>query len=632
MDIYSLDVETRPIKDGGDYAALEPWRVRQDKAEISSISVCYPDDSVKRIVNKGQNWVAMVRDLLSPLQGKRVFAHNAGFDIGWNITTLQPNKFSSIPKEINQVQWADTMTLIKWLINGQKPEEVRFSYSLANLVETFLLDHPMTQDYLKMKKENITPGTDDEYWQARGDMDVIMTRALAIKLLPKVPKSMQVGLMTEWADLVPVANAWVNGIKINEDNVELVESTITDLMDECTSFLGVEAKVLSSPKQLGNLLFNTWGLTPRSHTPTGMPCTSGDDLLWLQYDLNQNNSALAERLKYVIKFKDNKTLKSKYVDTLKKSLSYTGDGYIYGIPKLFGTYTGRMTYANATVKNGPKVSIALHQIPRIKPKNEREVKMIRSLMIAPEGFGVIEADASGQESRLMAIRSGDPVMLNIFTRNLNFHGMTGAAIIGMYYNKFMEEFHKHKEGYYIEQRQLGKLTNLSCNYRIGGNALSEKAFTEYDTFMTPETGRFLVNTFSRQYAGVPQYWRDVVREAQEKGYTEAFGGRRYKLHKWDEKYRWMTESSAINFPIQGSGGSMKEIALCVLHKKLPESIFCLDLHDATFNFAPLDDLKEIEKEQIKILNAIDYEAFWGFIPPIPLTYESGSGTNFGAVK
>ena len=37
MDIYTLDIETRPL-DGSEFGALEPWRVRQGKAEIASIS------------------------------------------------------------------------------------------------------------------------------------------------------------------------------------------------------------------------------------------------------------------------------------------------------------------------------------------------------------------------------------------------------------------------------------------------------------------------------------------------------------------------------------------------------------------------------------------------------------------
>ena len=625
MEIYSLDVETRPIKDGGDYAALEPWRVRQGKAEISSMAVCYPDNKIKQIVNNGVTFPEQVRTLLKELEGKRVFAHNAGFDVAWLITTLRKSKFELIPTYISRILWADTMLLVKWLINGQKPEDAKFSYSLANLVETFLPDHPNTAEFVELKKQPYKAGENESYWQERGYLDVLMTRALAEALMPKVPGSMQVGLMTEWNDIVPVANSWVNGIKVDINKIEQVEKLITDKMDAATSFLGLEGTVLSSPKQLGNLLFNQWGLAPWSYTPTKQPSTASDDIKWIAYYVQDKDPELAKKMMAVISYKENKTLKSKYIDALRESLEYTGDGYMYGIPKLFGTYTGRMTYSNRTVKDGPKVSIALHQLPR-------KAKEVRSLLIAPDGFSVLENDASGQESRLIAIKSMDPVMLDIFHRELNFHSMTAAAIIGVDYNEFMANYSASKEGYYIEQRQLGKLTNLSCNYRIGGKALSQKAFTEYDTFMTEETGRFLVNTFSRQYSGIPVYWSDIITFAKTMGYTECFGGRRYKIYKWGSRDSWISESSAINMPIQGAGASMKEIAISVLTKEFPETYFALDLHDATFHYCKTEDLLMVKEQMLDVLEDIDYNSFWGFQVPIPLPYESASGQNFGEVK
>ena len=77
---------------------------------------------------------------------------------------------------------------------------------------------------------------------------------------------------------------------------------------------------------------------------------------------------------------------------------------------------------------------------------------------------------------------------------------------------------------------------------------------------------------------------------------------------------------------------MKEIMISVLAKKMPETLLSLDLHDATFNFARLDHLKETEEAMVECLNDIDYSSFWGFDLPIPLPYESASGITFGGVK
>lgn len=629
--IYTLDLETRPLDPSmANHAALEPWRARQGKAEISSIAICRPSGETIQLINNGQpTWIHELIEFLRELDGKPVYAHNALFDVAWLIATIQKVRGGRVPDVVSRIKWRDTMLLTKWLINGQKAEEIKFSYSLVNLVKTFLPEHPATPEFVLMKEQKVDPGMDSEYWEKRGVLDVILTQALAAKLQPKLPEEQRVGFMTECACIVPVANAWVTGIRVDAGRIDEVEAEMLKIMNKVIGLLGVQGSVISSPKQLGNLLFNDWGIRPWSRTKTG-PSTSKTDLMWIQWSLQtqaphySGRPDLVEKMGLVMEYKKNATLISKYIKTLREALEHTGDGYIYGVPKLFGTYTGRMTYSNSTFRDGPKVSIALHQIPR-------KAKEVRSLLLPPEGMGLIEDDASGQESRLMAIRSGDEMMLKVFADDLNFHGMTGSAIIGMDYYDFMEEYKKQDEGYYVEQRQLGKLTNLSCNYRIGGKALAEKALVTYDTFMTEEMGRFLVNTFKRQYPGVPMYWDEVCKTARALGYTEVFGGRRYKIHRWDTD-RWMSESSAINTPIQGAGASMKEIAIANLFKKFPEAPFALDLHDATFSYCDERYRKELEKEILDFLNNIDYEPYWGFKPPIPLSYEGVSGTSFKDVK
>ena len=346
-----------------------------------------------------------------------------------------------------------------------------------------------------------------------------------------------------------------------------------------------------------------------------------------------NRNRHQDILRKILEAKESATIYSKYVKTTYEALAHTGDGFIYSSPRIFGTYTGRMTYSNSTTskdfetdkKTKFKTSIAMHQIPR-------KAKRVRQMLQPPEGFKVGEFDAAGQESRLMAIRSNDPVMINIFQRDLNFHSMTGASIIGMEYDVF-EERRKAEdgEGHYTEARQRGKLTNLACNFRIGGKALSEQAFEKYEVMLDISTGNHLVKTFAKTYRGVPQYWDSVIFESKTQGYTEAFGGRRFKLSDW-QTHRWGTESSAIMVPIQGSGASMKEVAITELKRNVPEFNFALDLHDASFGYMQEDKAEEIFKKAEECLNSIDYSKYWGFKPPIPLPYDGMWGDNFADVK
>lgn len=636
-ELFSLDIETKSTNPNMIlHAGLEPYRLRQGNAMITSIDLTRPDGSNVSIVNDmSSNWKYQVNCLLQEVKGQIVYCHNATFDIAFMIAELQPNRTGPIPQVIRDVRWRDTMLLTKWLINGQLAEHTHFSYSLANLVKTFLSDHPRCGEFLEMKEKRVIAGVDEVYWKERGTLDTIMTLALANKLEPLLPVDQRMGLLTEFKCLVPIANSWLMGIKVNQDRLDLAGKLYDRKLLELSKMLDLSPSVMTSPKQLGKLLFETWGLNPIRRTPTGAPGSSKEDLMWLQYGLlKSGEEILASKVGKILEFKGISTVKSKYVKSTYEALEHTGDGHIYGAPRVFATYTGRMSYASTTSskdfeteKNSKfKNGIALHQLPR-------KAKEVREFLEPPDGMAIYEADASGQESRLMALRSGDSMMLKVFSDNLNFHSMTGASIIGEEYVEFMEKYEAQEAegGYYVEQRQLGKLANLSCNYRIGGKSLSEKSFINYDTYMSVDTGNYVVKAFNRAYPKVPEYWEEVIWESKQSGYTTCFGGRRFKLSDW-KTHRWGTESSAINMPIQGAGASMKEIAIAETYEKVSDANFCLDLHDASFFYVPEELLKSKAKELDNVLNTIDYKPYWGFSPSIPLPYESKFGDNFSKVK
>lgn len=636
LDHFTLDLETKSKTPAmQDHAGLEPWRRRQGNAEIMSCDIRRPDGSILQFVNDDQKlFTYRLKHALEEMKGAVCWAHNAVFDVAWTIADLQPQRCGDIPDVIKNVRWRDTGLLAKWLINGQLAERIRFSMSLMNLVKTFLKDHPDTEDFVKMKAMGVRAGENQAYWLERGTMDVKMTYELAMKLLEKVPQSMVPGLLAEFDCIIPVANSWINGFRVDQKLLADNEVYYSQLKRSIAEELGVQEGLFSSPKQLGKFLFTDMGLTPHSFTPSGNAGTSKGDLMWLEYKLRlAGHDSKANILRKILEAKESATIFSKYVKTTYEALSHTGDGFIYSSPRIFGTYTGRMTYSNTTTskdfetdeKSKWKTSIAMHQMPR-------KAKRIRQMLLPPEGYKIGEFDAAGQESRLMAIRAKEPVMLNIFEKGLNFHSMTGSSIIGMEYETFEEKrSQEHDEGYFTEARQRGKLTNLACNFRIGGKALSEQAFEKYEVMIDIATGNHLVKTFCKTYRGVPQYWDDVIHESKQRGYTEAFGGRRFKLTDW-QSHRWGTESSAIMLPIQGAGASMKEIAIGELSKHVPEFHFALDLHDASFGYMREDIAKDVYDKAEHVLNNIDYERYWGFKTPIPLPYEGKWGSSFADVK
>ena len=634
LDIVVIDLETRAKKfEMREHAGLEPWRVRHGTAEIMSIDVYYPDGRTIQLVNNDTAFNERLEKLLKSLEHKIVFAHNAIFDVAWLIATLQPARCGPVPSYIKNIQWRDSMLLYKWLINGQIAESSRFSYALGNLVSKFLADHPDTAEFVKMKSEYQVAGENEAYWLERGSLDVKMTFELIRKVYFKVPASMRIGLITEFECIWPVANSWINGFRIDVEQLEKNEIRYSNMKYDIAKELGTDAGLFTSPKRLAQFLFTEMGLTPHGNTPTGNPGTSKGDLMWIEYALKQRGDPKAAIVRKILEAKEASTLYSKYVKTMKEALAHTGDGYIYSSPRLFGTYTGRMTYSNSVTHKDPdketkkkfKTSIAMHQIPR-------KAKDVRASICPPEGMSILEFDAAGQESRLMALQSKDRTLIDIFTQGLNFHSMTGASIIGMDYEQFEEIRAKEKDdGPMTEARQRGKLTNLACNFRISGKALAKQAFEKYDVMLDISTGNHLVKTFTSSYSGVEEYWRKSIFDARTNGFAETYGGRRFKINAWQTE-RWGSESSAIMVPIQGSGASMKEIAISKLAKEFSNFHFALDLHDASFGYALDDEAAKLFKDMEEFLNTIDYGPYWGFKPEIELPYEGKMGKTFADVK
>ena len=639
-NFVTLDLETRSrVFEMREHAALEPWRVRQGKAEIMSMDI-YGFDPVNQtvtssqLVNSDASFPDRLRESLKTLKGKVVYAHNALFDIAWLIATLQPDRMGPIPQEVLDIEWRDSMLLMKWLINGQIAEKSRFSLALGNLVKNFLPEHPKCQEFVEFKSKAYRPGEDEDYWLERGSLDVEMTWELVAKYHGKVPESMRSGLLTEFKCLVPIANSWLMGFRIDRNQLDDNEVYYRTYKDRIAKEIGQDVGLFSSPKKLGDFLFNQLGLMPHEYTPSGAPSTSKGALMWMEFNLNEKGDyEKAEIISKILEAKESATNYSKYVKTTYEALEHTGDGYIYSSPRLFGTYTGRMTYSGTIQHKDPdteikkkfKSSIAMHQIPR-------KATRVRKMIVPPEGYDILEFDASGQESRLMAYISRDPVMMKIFADNLNFHSMTGASIIGMDYDDFEQARSLEKDsGPLTEARQRGKLTNLACNFRISGKALAKQAFEKYDVMISVSTGLHLVKTFVNSYSGVQKYWENSIFEGKANGYVETLGGRRFKLKYWREE-RWGTESSAIMVPIQGSGAAMKEVAIAELHKHHPEFRFCLDLHDASFGYVKSEIAEQVFKDVEKTLNKINYAPYWGKQPDVALPYEGKMGKSFADVK
>ena len=611
--MYSLDVETSAINGGdADAFGLEPWRVYQGTATITVISVAGPDGYQKILKDLDE-----LPNLLKELAGKRVFAHNAKFDAAWLIAHTDYDL-------VNTIKWEDTSLLAKWVMNSQMTEKRTWSYSLKHLVGHFLPDDPMTEEFLDVKTEVHVPGQDQDYWDKRVVMDAVLTLKLAHHLLGLLPESMVRGYTIEQRCIASVARSWLDGILLDGDQAQSMTPDIREGQAKILKKLDLPSTVITSPKQLGEYMFNTLGLQPKNFSSkTGAPSTAQDDIKLLHSDLAlTNQTELAGKLEAILEFKHLKTLETKFIKGVVTSAEYNLDGTTHPSPNMFGTYTSRFTYSAKNLKKYP-TGVAIHQMPRKGP--------VRTFIKPLPGYKLAEFDAAGQESRLMAIMSGDENMLKVFEDGLDFHSMTGSRISGIEYSEFVERFHQGDKDV-VNHRYNGKFVNLSCNYRIGNQALARKAFTQYGLSIDVATAAQWNNVFKTSYPGVVKYWDRIVTRSKRLGYTETLAGKRYYLDEWGQ-HEWVTSSSAINFPIQGSGSDMKELAIAMVAQKFPEAHFAFDVHDALFMYLPDNDgVVDLATDIKRCLNNLPYAEAWQRDIPIPLLWDAALGTSWGDMK
>jgi DNA polymerase-1 len=380
----------------------------------------------------------------------------------------------------------------------------------------------------------------------------------------------------------------------------------------------VPADVIASPKKLANLLFEEWGFGVVKTTPAGAPSTDKESLLTLELEYPDD-----VRLGALMAVRKVNTQQSKFVDAVRKSADYHGSLVTRPNPFIAGTYTGRMTYSSKQGKGKAEIQtgIALHQWERGKGA--------RNILQAPEGFLVAEFDASGQEMRLMADASQDEMMLKLFLDGIDGHAYMGAQIEQREWQWVSGEQDRDPEAKRI--RNLGKFANLSLQYRIGVDTIRVRALTQYGLKLSSGKASHIKDTYLRTYQGVPRFWKSAVRTAGLNGYAETRGHRRIKLKNMSV---YEHQQTAINFPIQGTGGDMKELAIAVLRSEFNDDVmYAWDLHDALFLYVR-DDGRAVEtvKRIREKLNNLPYQQAWGWTPAIPLPWDAKLGKSWGTLK
>lgn len=261
-----------------------------------------------------------------------------------------------------------------------------------------------------------------------------------------------------------------------------------------------------------------------------------------------------------------------------------------------------------------QTGFALHQMKRGKD--------FRRLVSAPKGYQLCEFDFDSQEFRWMAVASGDATMLSLCAPGEDAHSYMGAQIAQVDYRTLIQQV-KSGDAHAALQRKLGKLSNLSFQYRVGSKTATTKARVDYELDIDEPEVKQLLAVYKQTYPDVPKYWAMQIFKCKRLGYAETYAGRRVQLNgNWAGREAWPLESTAINFPIQGSGGDQKYLALAVMRNMLPkyEAHFYYELHDGVFTIVPTSKIERFFIDGRKALSNLPYKQAWMMADHFPVKF------------
>jgi DNA polymerase I len=615
----AFDVETH-----GDQPlyALQPWRAVTGEARITMFATALTVGD--EVVTRGylhptiQKLAAFLRYAIA--NDLRIVCWNTAFDAGWLVTL-------GLGDLVLKAKWLDGMLIARHLINQPSflPGASKRSFGLKAMVNEFLPEQAGYDDGIEFEDQSPEALTKR---LAYNEMDSFCTLTLAKQFWAQLTPAQQraVRIEAECLPLVAMANAC--GLEVDvtaaqelSDKLEQVAAEqLAALQAQCPE---VTPEILASPKQLSVLLYETWGLTAPKQTEKGADSTDKEALATL--------ADTDDRAHMLHLYREAVNNRTKFAEGALASAAYNGDDRTYPSARVFGTYTSRMTYSSKQGRGVKQVDtgIALHQWKRAPD--------YRAIITAPPGHKLMEFDAAGQEFRWMAVFSKDEQMIAMCQPGEDAHSFMASQIVGKDYHEFMEELHAKMPGL-KDERQLGKLGNLSNLYRISANTLRRKAKVEHGVILSEDQSVHISRTFKRSYLGVPRYWDKQIWKTKNSGFVETIGGRRVivptAFFDYRSEWKWAAESTAINYPIQGSGGEQKYLALAVLKDYLPqvEGRFYFELHDGLYFIVPDRYADKALHEMRDLLDNLPYRKAWGVDLPVPFPWDAKIGTTWGNLQ
>lgn len=358
----------------------------------------------------------------------------------------------------------------------------------------------------------------------------------------------------------------LEGIRCDTSILENMGQEIKNRIDKISQEIYEESGCefnISSPKQLGEVLFETLGLPHGKKNKNGYSTDEATLSKLRGYPIIEN----------VLEYRMLTKLYSTYIEGLKNSVME--DGKIHTIYTQTLTRTGRLSSIEPNLQNIPV-------------RNEYGRKIRKCFVAEPQSI-ILSSDYSQIELRIFAHLAKEKELASAFQEGKDIHSKTASDIYGVKIEEVTPTM-----------RRNAKAVNFGIIYGISSYGLSE------DLNISPKEAKTFINKYYETYPGIKKYMDEVIEQAHIDGYVKTLMNRKRVIEELNNKnymIRSQGERMALNTPIQGSSADILKKAMIEIDKKLEEqnlkSKMLLQIHDElVFNVleTELDTVKKIVRE------------------------------------
>jgi DNA polymerase I len=373
---------------------------------------------------------------------------------------------------------------------------------------------------------------------------------------------------------------------------EMMEGEISRLTGEIHALAGKPFNI-SSPQQLGRVLFEDLGLPAPTKYGKGKTISTAADIL-------EELAPAHEIVRKVLDYRQLTKLKGTYVDALPALL----DPQTLRLHTSFnqtGAATGRLSSSNPNLQNIP-----------IRTELGRE---IRAAFVPREGWKLLVADYSQIELRLLAHMSEDALLMDAFLNGEDIHTRTASEVLGVPPMMITPD-----------ARRSAKAVNFGIVYGISAFGLAAQL-----GISRAEADKYIKNYFAR-YTGVRKWLDDTMAEVRQTGVTKTLFGRERPIpdiNSRNANARGFAERTAVNSPLQGTAADLIKLAMVRIDAALDaagfESAMLLQVHDELVFECPPGEVEPVSK-------LVKREMEGAYELKVPLLVDLGVGVNWRDAK